>query len=73
MVIFQTEQSSIVDRSVCCRWTSATSSRAYKERWTLTAVNCMAKLVGRTSTVASIVNFVRPRTVAFSTLSAHVG
>jgi len=31
MVIFQTEQSSIVDRSVCCRWTSTTSSRAYKE------------------------------------------
>jgi len=31
IVIFQTEQSSIVDRSVCCRWASATSSRAYKE------------------------------------------
>jgi len=32
----------------------------------LTVINCVAKLVGRTSTVASIINLVRPTTVEFT-------
>ena len=32
----------------------------------LTVINCVAKLVGRKSTVASIINLVRPTTVEFT-------
>jgi len=37
-------------------------ARRAASRWTLTAINCVGKVVERTSTVACIVNLVRPTT-----------